>query len=107
MKADVEDIIVPSRSRNAANPELVVTVQKPMGICFIIVSLNPYLALSQEDLTSKALLCDNVLDLTPINGLLPPYDLHAFAEPFFKTNHVAVFLESRTIFKILWNLKHT
>lgn len=46
---------MPSKSRDAGNPELVVTVRKPKGICSVIVSLNPYLALSQEDLTSKAL----------------------------------------------------
>lgn len=56
LKAKIEDITV-SRARNTANPEVMVAQEletlltlrwwllseKPMGVCFVIVSLNVYL----------------------------------------------------------------
>lgn len=68
---------------------------KPKGICFIIVSLSPSLALSLEDLTGEALLCDAVLDFVfylfqHFNkwSVTRHYNLHAFAEQLLKSKQI-------------------
>lgn len=77
---------MPSRSRKLLTLSWSWLFEKPKGICFIIVSLNPYLAFSREDLTREAPLCGGVLDFVfylfqRFNkwSVTCHYDLHAFA----------------------------
>lgn len=69
--------------------------EKPKGICLIIVSLNPSLALSRVALTREVLLSDGVSDFVfclfqHFNkcSVTCHYDLHAFAEQFFKSKQI-------------------
>lgn len=116
LEAKVEDIIVSTRSRDAASLGAC-SFHKPWSYLFyycLIRSLH-----SPECLTREALLCDAALDFvsicfsTSVNGLNKwsvtcHYDLHAFAEQFFKLNTIMwQFLETWTIFKIVPSEKHT
>lgn len=95
LKAKVEDIIVPSRSRNVLTLNWWLLFEKPKDICLIIVSLNPSLALSRAALTREVLLSDGVPDFVfclfqHFNkcSVTCHYDLHAFAEQFFQSKQI-------------------